>query len=157
MAWYLVLQRFKLVFHRDGKHLFEPYFKRRGICSQLITSKVENNSVRLVPRFLENKHFCVFSDDYNVTNPKLAPNSSSDVKFIEMTPYPGVSGTGPFTTIRCGYGTDALRCHFFSIGTSRMKTFIKNQSWSANSGLYEQLLVRTHQTDACESACLYCT
>ena len=37
----------------------------------------------------------MFSDDYNVANPRLAPNSSSDVKAIEITPYPELNGTGP--------------------------------------------------------------
>ena len=37
----------------------------------------------------------MFSDDYKVANPKLTPNSSSDVKVIEITPYLGVNGTGP--------------------------------------------------------------
>ena len=41
----------------------------------------------------------MFSDDYNNAHPKLAPNSSSDVKVIEITPYLGENGTGPFTTI----------------------------------------------------------
>ena len=41
--------------HFSGKHLFNTYFKRRGICSQLIASKILNNSVRLAPCFLENK------------------------------------------------------------------------------------------------------
>ena len=41
----------QLVFHGDGKHLFKPYFKRLGVCSQLITLNVVNNSVRSVPRF----------------------------------------------------------------------------------------------------------
>ena len=37
----------QLVCQEDRKHLFEPYFKRRAICSQLIASKVlNNNSVR---------------------------------------------------------------------------------------------------------------
>ena len=38
----------------------------------------------------------MFSDDYSIANPKLTPNSSSDIKVIEITPYPGVNGTGPF-------------------------------------------------------------
>ena len=38
----------------------------------------------------------MFSDDYSIANPKLTPNSSSDVKVIEIPPYPGVNGTGPF-------------------------------------------------------------
>ena len=31
---------------------------------------------------------------YNIANPKLAPNLSSDVKVVEVTPYQGVNGTG---------------------------------------------------------------
>ena len=50
----------------------------------------------------------MFPDDYNVANPKLAPNSSSDVKVIEMTPYPGVNGTGPLN--RNGQKSHLLRC-----------------------------------------------
>ena len=38
----------------SSKDKFNPYFKRRGICSQLVALKVLNNSVHLVPCFLEN-------------------------------------------------------------------------------------------------------
>ena len=34
------------------------------------------------------------SDDNNFANPKLAPNSSSDVKIIETTFYAGIDGIG---------------------------------------------------------------
>ena len=36
----------------------------------------------------------MFSDDNNFPNPKLTPNSASDVKVIEVTLYSGVDGTG---------------------------------------------------------------
>ena len=36
----------------------------------------------------------MFSDDYNFANPKLASNSSSNLKVIEKTPYPGVNRAG---------------------------------------------------------------
>ena len=108
----------QLMCHRNRKHLFEPYFKRWGICSQLIASKVLNNGVHLVPRFLENKQINnhktthVFSDDYKVANPKLAPNSSSDVKVIEIMPYPGVNGTGPLGTLRMFIGMETTGLTF---------------------------------------------
>ena len=38
----------------------------------------------------------MFSVDNNFANPTLAPNSSSDVKVIEIMPYLAVNGTGPF-------------------------------------------------------------
>ena len=34
--------------------------------------------------------------DSQILNPKLAPNLFTNVKVIEITPNPGVSGTGPF-------------------------------------------------------------
>ena len=37
----------------------------------------------------------MFSDDNNFANPQLAPKSSSEVKVIKMTPYPGINATGP--------------------------------------------------------------
>ena len=41
----------------------------------------------------------MFSDEYYVASPKSAPNSSTDVKVNEITPYPGVNGTGPVQVI----------------------------------------------------------
>ena len=35
----------------------------------------------------------MFSDDSNFANPKFAPNWSSDIKVIEIIPYPEVNGT----------------------------------------------------------------
>ena len=37
-------------------------------------------------------------------NPKLAPNWITNVKVIETTPNPGVSGTGPFHTPKHFFG-----------------------------------------------------
>ena len=48
----------------------------------------------------------MFSDElnrgieHNFTNPKLAPNPSSDVKVIEITLYVIVNGTGPLRWIK---------------------------------------------------------
>ena len=41
----------------------------------------------------------MFSDNSNFETPKLAPNSSSDVKVVEIRPYPGVNETGPLSKI----------------------------------------------------------
>ena len=38
----------------------------------------------------------MFSNKYKFGNFKLAPNSPSDVKVIEITPYSWVNGTEPF-------------------------------------------------------------
>ena len=50
----------------------------------------------------------MFSDDNNFPNPKLTPNSASDVKVIEVTLYSGVDGTGIYNmhlspTESCGF------------------------------------------------------
>ena len=41
----------------------------------------------------------MFSVDNNFANPELAPNPSSDVKGIEITPYPRANETGTLSFV----------------------------------------------------------
>ena len=42
---------------------------------------------------------CMFFYDSEILNPKLAANWFTNVKVIEVTPNPGVSGTDPLSTV----------------------------------------------------------